>query len=176
MFTSNPWTDYLMIVSSLIAGYYVVVALRFYGRDMKALVTEKRGPTRDISFTDHEDFDTPDLPEASFRNEQTETDYDQDISDELDDEDVPAWQSEELFDQVEDLAAHLKTAIEEAHEKAYGKQDLVLLLQMTLKDYPTVIGTPFQLAINNLIEAECAKYGSIHLRGEDKVAIWKQVA
>ena len=177
MFTSNPWGDYFMILAPLIAGYYLFIGIRFYGRDLKAKLSGQRnessripGPQRNVDIPDPPVFDPPIKGHQEHEDTivpETEGDSDQQPA---------AWQNEELFDQVEQLAAHLKESIEEAHEKEYGKQDFILLLQMTLKDYPALRGAPFQTAINNLIETECAKYGSIHLRDEDKVAIWKQVA
>ncbi|TKT86006.1 hypothetical protein [Dyadobacter frigoris] len=174
MFTSNPWGDYVTILAPLIAGYYLFIGLRFYGRDLKAKIARKRidsasGPRP------QQGLDVPDPPiPSSLSAEQGETVVSSLEDNDKSDQKPAAWQNEELFDQVERLAAHLKEAIEEAHEKEYGKQDFILLLQMTLKEYPALQGAPFQTAINNLIETECAKYGSIHLREEDKVVIWKQ--
>ena len=84
-----------------------------------------------------------------------------------------SWKNEAFFSQVEGLAVHLREVIAEAHEKHYEREELVLLLQMTLKEYPAIPGTPFQLAISNpAVGSECAKYGSIYLDAQDKVMIW----
>lgn len=175
MFTSNPWGDYITILAPLIAGYYLFIGLRFYGRDLKAKIARNRIDSASRP-RPQRDFDVPDPPvPSSLAAEQRETVVSSLEDNDNSDQKPAAWQNEELFDQVERLAAHLKEAIEEAHEKEYGKQDLILLLQMTLKEYPALREAPFQTAINNLIETECAKYGSIHLREEDKVVIWKQV-
>jgi len=176
MFTSNPWGDYFTILAPLIAGYYLFIGLRFYGRDLKAKIAGRRNESG-RSQSQQRSIDIPDPPVFAPQTADQQ-DYEAGKLPETEDdpEQEPAsWQNEELFDLVEQLAAHLKEAIEEAHEKEYGKQDFILLLQMTLKEYPALRGAPFQTAINNLIETECAKYGSIHLREEDKVVIWKQV-
>jgi hypothetical protein len=178
MFTSNPWGDYITMLAPLIAGYYLFVGLRFYGRDLKARIGGQRRNTSRAAALQNQNFDAPDPPAGEFRerpNPVQEQPVGKQQVDEDDTDQTPAWQNEELFDQVERLAAHLKEAIEEAHEKEYSKQDLILLLQMTLKEYPALREAPFRTAINNLIETECAKYGSVHLREDDKVAIWKQV-
>jgi hypothetical protein len=70
------------------------------------------------------------------------------------------------------LTAHLRDAIDEAHEKQYNKNDLVLLLQMLLKDYSYLKDTPFRVSINNQIEAECAKYGSMLLSEDETEELW----
>ncbi|GLU56202.1 hypothetical protein [Dyadobacter frigoris] len=181
MFTSNPWADYITMLAPLIAGYYLIVGLKFYGRDLKARIAAKRRNMGSRVALHHQDFNVPDPPDIELNTITAHAKQDQSVAGKQDaeihdDTDQPAaWQNEELFDQVEQLAAHLKEAIEEAHEKEYGKQDLILLLQMTLKEYPAMSAKPFQTAINNLIETECAKYGSIHLREQDTEAIWKQV-
>lgn len=179
MFTSNPWGDYITMLAPLIAGYYLFVGLRYYGPDLKKWLFFKRHASSRPAGLQKQDYDAPDPPgDVNIAAERAEPGRSADAEKTaLDDTDhqPAAWQNEELFDQVEQLAAHLKEAIEEAHEKEYGKQDFILLLQMTLKEYPALRGAPFQTAINNLIETECAKYGSIHLREEDKVAMWKQV-
>lgn len=176
MFTSNPWGDYFTMLAPLIAGYYLFIGIRFYGRDLKAKIAGWRNDSGRIPALQRS-IDIPDPPVFTSQTAD-QLEYEDTKLAKTDDEseqEPASWQNEELFDQVERLAAHLKEAIQEAHEKEYGKQDLILLLQMTLKEYPALRGAPFQTAINNLIETECAKYGSIHLREEDKVAIWKQV-
>lgn len=182
MFTSNPWADYITMLAPLIAGYYLFVGLRFYGRDLKARISGKRGNAGTPVALRHHDFDAPDPPVIELNTGPANAIQDGSVAkqqiaaiDNDDTDQTPEWQSEELFDQVEQLAAHLKGAIEEAHEKDYGKQDLILLLQMTLKEYPAMSATPFRTAISNLIETECAKYGPIHLREDDLAAVWKQV-
>lgn len=179
MFTSNPWGAYITMLAPLLAGYYLFVGLRFYGPDLKARIAAGRSAGLSPLDSPRQDFDTPDPPAVSSSispvmtgpiqqgNSQTAADEDT--------EHMPTWQNEELFDQLELLAGHLKEAIEEAHEKDYGKQDLVLLLQMTLKEYPAMHDRPFRTAIENLIGTECSKYGSIHLREQDLAAVWKQV-
>jgi hypothetical protein len=176
MFTSNPWGDYFTMLAPLIAGYYLFIGIRFYRRDLKAKIAGRRNQSIRIQGP-QQSVDIPDPPVFTplAANQQEYEDTKLPKSEDDSDQEPAAWQNEELFDQVERLAAHLKEAIEEAHEKEYGKQDLILLLQMTLKEYPALREAPFRTAINNLIETECAKYGSVHLREDDKVAIWKQV-
>ena len=180
MFSSNPWGAYITILAPLLAGYYLFVGLRFYARDLKARMSQKGNPTASQRDLSQQDFDTPDPPAGTLMPDPSPTiqtpvvQTNQPVKDD-DAEQLAHWQNEELFDQVEQLAAHLKGAIEEAYEKDYSTQDLVLLLQMTLKEYSALVGTSFQTAINNLIETECAKYGPIHLREEDLATVWKQV-
>ncbi|OJV21705.1 MAG: hypothetical protein BGO21_00240 [Dyadobacter sp. 50-39] len=163
MFTLNPWADYLTVLGPLIAVYYLFVGLKFYSRDLKARIISGRNSRRSRRpkmkrKEDHEDALEVEDPAVESVNPTSDASH--------------SWKNEALFSQVEGLAAHLREVIAEAHEKHYEREELVLLLQMTLKEYPAIPGTPFQLAINNLIGSECAKYGSIHLDAQDKVMIW----
>lgn len=163
MFTTNPWTLYASVIGPLLAGYYLFVGIRFYREDIREKITRWRSPSKRIaSLPEQKHKPTPANPIETY------TDYDQD-------ENEPVWENEQMMRQLEGLSVHLKESIEQAHQRDYNKQELILLLQMTLKEYPALAGTPFQLSINNLVDAECAKYGSIHLRGEDKMVIWSQV-
>lgn len=167
MDTIELWTGYVKIVAPLMMAYYGFVMYKFYRQELKAFWAGMggRAPTVDV------------VTVASRESTHTASDegpggVQQNLQEE---EEEPEFrQSEEAFRKVEDLAAHLKAAIGEAHEKNYSRQELVLLLQMTLRE-SNIGGTPFQYAINNLVENECSKYGHIHLRAEDLAEMWDQV-
>lgn len=57
------------------------------------------------------------------------------------------------------LSSQLRNSIREAYQKGYKKRDLIFLIQMSIKDFSAVKGTPFREAINNVITSESAKYG-----------------
>jgi len=77
---------------------------------------------------------------------------------------------------VEKLTTKLKDTIADASSKNCHKEEFIFLLQLTLKEYPHLKGSPFQVAINNLIASECEKHGSLHLSAEEQVMLWKEVA
>ena len=84
-------------------------------------------------------------------------------------------QKDEMFEKAYGLMAHLASEIKESHQKNYSKEDLVLMLEMILKDYRILKGTAFQMAVNNCIETECARYGSIHLSEGETIEVWRKV-
>jgi len=81
-------------------------------------------------------------------------------------------QNQELINGYHALSLYLKQAIAHAHQGGYSKEELILLFQMTLKEYDAIYGKPFQLSINDLIDTELEKYGSIRLSSQDRISMW----
>ena len=69
----------------------------------------------------------------------------------------------------------LKDAISDAASKNYNKEEFTFLLQLTLKEYPALKGSPFQDAINNLIASECDKHSFIRLSAVELGMLWNEV-
>ena len=111
---------------------------------------------RDVELTHDENYSTPN---AEYTSEQTE-----------------ASDTDSLYHEVENLTRKLKETIADASSKNYHREEFIFLLQLTLKEYPHLKGSPYQVAINNLIISECEKYGSLHLSAEEQVMLWKEVA
>ena len=175
MLTTNPWLLYASIVGPLLTGYYLIIGFVYYRQDLKSRIIKWKSPpaashakpvqaekVQAEPMLDEQNYQQEDAPE-SFDAEEPDADQSEAI-----------WENEAMMQQLEDLSVHLKQAIQEAHQKQYSKEELILLLQLTLREYPALYGTPFQLSVNNLIEAECAKYGSIHLSSADRMRIWDQ--
>lgn len=158
MYIDSPWTTYAAVLSPLTLGYYIFIGYKFYRQDLRSAFSGKQNrpvkkiqrPAPSIAVTEE-----PHEPEQ-VQKETTE----------------PSLPDEETFQKVMSLTAHLRDAIDEAHEKQYSKNDLVLLLQMLLKDYSYLKDTPFRVSINNQIEAECAKYGSMLLSEDETEELW----
>ncbi len=86
----------------------------------------------------------------------------------------PLQETEDTFQQVEELTTSLKEAIAVAVDKQYIKEEFILSLQLLLKKYQYLKGLPFLVAINNLIASECEKYGYIQLSAEERVMLWNE--
>lgn len=164
METTEFWGGYFKLAAPLLAGYYLFVAYKFYRHELMAWAGSRKGTqSLDAAILQEAESDLPEGGRSSTSGHQAP---------ETEEEPEP-WQNEETFQKVEDLAAYLKEAIAEAHQKQYDKQELVLLIRMTLEGYGYLAGTPFRYAINNLIENECAKYGRIHPGADDLAEVWK---
>ena len=174
MFTTSPWAVYVYVAGPVITGYYLFVASRFYRREIKAKISSRRS----LRVKPAEPRKETNQPVAQSEPEQI--DYAQMAAEPISGPKkifppVSLWKNRVLSGQQQSLTEHLTYLIQEAHEKDYDKQELILLLQMTIRDFLDFEGTQFQSAINECIGTECAKYGYIHLGEEDKAAIWNKV-
>ncbi|REA58156.1 hypothetical protein DSL64_21350 [Dyadobacter luteus] len=170
MLTANPWVVYASVVTPLLSAYYLAVGFIFYRHDLKAKIASWKNPP--VRAAD------PELkPEQTKEHVTADTAEDDlaEIIEQDEDEVQEPFGDEVMMSKVEELSFHLKDAIKQAHHSGYNKEEFILLFQMTFKEYDAIYGTPFQLSVNNLIEAELEKYGSIHLSSEDRVRMWNQV-
>lgn len=151
MFTNISWTTYITFVAILLVAWYLFIGLRFYFSELQILLTGKRKPEQKIE-------------ENKFQN------IDDDQSETLSKE-----QTEYFFEEVETLSARIKDAVSDASAKKYNKEEFSFLLQLTLKEFPELKGTPLQYPINNLIVSECEKQGFIHLSAVELEMLWVEV-
>lgn len=158
MSISNPWTAYAVVLAVAILIYYTFVGWKYYKREIRSLFKDKtKNP--------HAGPSSKGYQLRLSRHEEQEADHSGGTE-------QAASQDEALFTQVQALEEHLITEIEEAHQKGYNKQDLIQMLQMILKEYGAMKGTSFQYTVNKRIDAECAKYGLLHLNEDDKGEVW----
>jgi len=78
-----------------------------------------------------------------------------------------------LFEISSSLSRILKHTITEGGANHLLKQELLYSLQTILKDYSIIIATPFESAINKLVEDFLQKECSIYLNAEELKGIWK---
>lgn len=165
MIIEHPWKSYATITGLSTAIYYAVICWQYYLPEIKSWLGQRH---KSVQHREN----------ISRSNDALAEQYPPEIDDSIlvdDLSEAPAWQSEEMFETAEKLSTHLISEIEEAHSKEYSKPDLILMMQMILKNYSVLKGTPFQLVINNRIESECAKYGSTHLSEGEMIEVWRMV-
>lgn len=168
MIIEHPWKTYAIVAVLSVLVYYSVLGWRFFLPDIKAWIKKRKQPAPRQSIAS-----APLIPTESGRLDEERMLFTE--SSQLEDNEPPAWQNEEMFELAQSLMAHLASEIKEAHQKNYSKQDLLLMLQMILKDYIVLQGTAFQTAVDNCITAECARYGSIHLSEGETIEVWRKV-
>jgi hypothetical protein len=169
MIIEHPWKTYVIVAALSVLIYYTFLSWRLFLPDIKAWIHRRKQPA-------HRHSTAPianSIPNEDERFDKERMRFSE--SSQLEDDEPPAWQNEEMFEKAQGLMAHLASEIKEAHQKKYSKQDLLLMLQMILKDYIVLQGTAFQTAVNNYIETECARYGSIHLSEGERIEVWRKV-
>lgn len=159
MATHLSWTGYFLAVGAAVAIYFVIIGIRYYRQDIRALLNSKS-----------RFLERPEKPPPVSQAKAGQPE----VAEPVEVKKQP-WQNEALFAKVEELSAQLRTSIREAYEKGYEKRDFVFLIQMSIKDLSAVKGTPFREAINNVITSESAKYGFINLSALELEELWKEV-
>lgn len=159
MFTNISWTTYLIFVVILLAAWYLVIGLRFYSSELQVFLSGKRKTASQIA------------NKASRLIQQD----DEVVENQKEFIDLSKDQTDDLFEKVETLSAKLKDAVSDASTKKYNKEEFSFLLQLTLKEYPELKGSVFQVPINNLIESECEKQGFIRLSAVELEMLWIEV-
>jgi len=159
MFTNISWANYIFVVTLLLAAWYLFVGVKFYSNDLQIFLLRKRKPNLLVGQDEFQNDEGKVRQSSQFTNDQIETS-----------------ETDILFQEVEELATKLKEAIANASSKNYNREESIFLLHLTIKEYPHLKGSPFQVALNNLIISECERYGSIHLSAEELLMLWKEVA
>ena len=77
-----------------------------------------------------------------------------------------------LFSAVHELMEELKGVFYKASKHDYPKEELMMALQIKLRDYPKLKGTPFQVSVNNHIEQESKNKCETDLTDTDIRNLW----
>ncbi len=77
-----------------------------------------------------------------------------------------------LFSAVHELMEELKGIFYKASKYDYPKEELVMALQVKLRDYPKLKGTSFQFAVNNHIAGESKNKCEADLTDQDIRNLW----
>lgn len=167
MLNNISWTNYLLVVIALLLVYYLVIGFKFYSEEIMGLLSGKpRLPFRSA------------FPDNSLQDDEVPNHKAQSVQPELFASDLnytPLFEeADDTVQQVQELTYNLKEAIVKAVENNYIKEEFFLSLQLLLKKYSFLKGSPAPVAINNLIASECEKYGYIQLSAEERVMIWNE--
>ncbi len=167
MFTNISWTNYIAIIALLLIVYYAFVGIKFYPNELRQFILSKRKLV--TGFTSHKTATYEDEG-STFQVQQTQAElFPSHIN-----YTPPAQETDDTFQQVEELTANLKEVIATAADKKYIKEEFILSLQHLLKKYQFLKGSPSRAAVNNLIAFECEKYGYVHLSAEERVILWNE--
>lgn len=168
MLNNISWGTYVSVSLLLLLVYYVVVGAKFYSNEIKALLSGKTKLSfRTASNTSLQDDEEPTTGLTQMQSELFTPNgtYTPIYEDET---------SDITLEQVRELTHCIKDAIAEAVEKNYIKEEFILSLQLLLKKYSFLKGSPSLGALNNLIASECEKYGYIQLSAEERVMLWNE--
>lgn len=154
MSTLELWKIYLILLGFVLAVYYLVIVIRYYKTEIYQL--GRRLSTSEIkSYPAQHSKEQHPKVKAPGETERGDNLH-------------------ELTQQVETLCNSLTSSLKEAAEKEYPREDLLLLLRMTLKEYPGFSAQPFRSLVERLIHSECERYGFVPLHVVERDEIWKE--
>ncbi|MEC5143212.1 hypothetical protein [Chitinophaga sp. 212800010-3] len=147
MLSSFSWASYLMVAALLIGIYYCIVIVRYYRNDISKLSSRRQ-----------REGDEPVSPQLSLFDDAPE--------------DHATINPADLFTPALGLSARIREVMNKAANEKYSKAGLVLILRKLIAEYPALKGTPFQVAINNVIITESKAMGAAGLDEGDVDLLW----
>jgi len=143
MIKQISWTEYFTFLATGLLIYYAVVLFLYYRGDLVQLLSVKRKLV--IAKPQGDD---PGLISISSSDPSAEG-------------------NEAMFGQANQLISELKIVF----QNDFIKEELIMALQVKLREYPALRETPFRISVNNYIERESEKR-SIRLSEEDLRVLW----
>lgn len=153
MFTNISWGNYVFVVLLLVASWYLFVGLRFYFAEVKSIVAGKRN----FQF-------------RSFSEVPSNFGY-QDSYDSLPSQ-SQATESDQTFQDVENLVEKLKNLSGDALRRKLPKKEFMYYLSLVFNEFPTVKNSPFRSSICELVVSECDKLELIHVTQQEVDVLW----
>jgi len=167
MLSNISWSNFIAIATLLMIAYYLFIGVHYYSQELLKLFSKKR------TFAFRSAFLNSDSKKDNYMiSKVQETQSESSTSHKR--YTPPNEETDDTFQQVEELTARLKEVIAEADSKNYIKEEFILSLQRLLKKYQYLKGSPSLEVINNLIVSECEKYGYIQLSAEEQVMLWNE--
>src|SRR6185295_3769759 len=84
----------------------------------------------------------------------------------------PAVDDKILMPLVHDLIQELKGFITGIADRSFIKEEVIMGIQLIIKSYKKLEGSPYQKSINDFLKNECEDYCSIRLSEDDIRRIW----
>jgi type I site-specific restriction-modification system R (restriction) subunit len=177
MLKEITWKDYWTVVLLLTTGYYIIVFLLFYRKEL-AILAKGNLETLDeskISLVNrNSEMVSSTVQPSLFEENEAKAlaNIHSDSIDELINNDDKDFHEINLISYAHELADEIKQLIEKAKEKSYIKEELLFSLQKIIKAYQQLQGTSYQHDINNLITESCKTHCSIHLSADEVATVW----
>jgi len=177
MFESISWQEYLLAITVLIGGYYLVTTLLLFSNEITNIFKQKRfgtSPGKTIQYQS-ESNDTDDLmgkvryetheQQNVLREEKIEVDQLAFSANEVAEEPIQVF--DELEDSRKKSIQNIKEEVDALTQIVSGnnKEEVVFLFQSLLSRYAQFIGTPYQKKINQII------YNSFKVQSEFQIEL-----
>ena len=153
MLRNISWDNYIIVIVLLVLSWYLFVGLRFYFAELIDLAKGKKK-----------------FPSRSFPQVQSNLDHLETL------DGIPSslneTQTDEAFQDVEDLVKKLKDLVADALQRKFPKKEFMYYLSIVLNEFQTVKNSPFRSSICELVVSECDKLERIHVTQQEVDVLW----
>lgn len=158
MLNNISWQGYWATLALLTAGYYLVIYLRYFRKDLQVFLQQRRPSTTSPSAT-------PAV--AAFLKEQTQpSPFSEDTGPDFQ---TPAEGEESLvYAFIDELNAYF----ESARKAKVMKAEVLFAVQRILQKYPSLNESSYKESIGNVIRTEAEHHCSVHLSEEEISKVW----
>lgn len=150
------WGEFWTAIIILAAIYEILIVLIFFRKEISQLALKSGKANADNTNTlkIHQQF----FPNMSATTSNTEN--------------AAEKENNQLMPPVHDLVQTLKEFLSDVAERSFIKEEIIMGLQIIIREHKNLIGTQFQKSINDFIAAECDEKCSIHLSAEELNSVW----
>ncbi|QRY55572.1 hypothetical protein [Sphingobacterium siyangense] len=156
MLTDITWKDYLIGVSITISIYYLFVGLRYFYPEIRNLLGSK-GKLRE--------------GDGIYGRTDNEAVLEEDVQERINA--IEAFTDDD-FAEVEHLIERIKLALAYSPADKVEKVELLHCFRLMFSEYPSIRNSSLRLSINELVAAECEKYGTATLSQEEVDELWQE--
>jgi hypothetical protein len=152
MLSKISWSQYLTTVLAILVVYYLYVFIRYYASDLQKGPGQRKQPVPDAATSYR---NTTEVEEPSYQSAQTTSEI-----------------TDDSFEKIELLIEELKQYMEVESKSLLVNDNVAQELKQIIEKYQSLKYTPYKSAINELILAECSKYGLATLDESDVEGLW----
>lgn len=186
MATHFSWTGYFLVVGAAVTIYYVIIGIRYYRQDIKALLQSRSGmsdkpkkppPVKTGGeFPIHEICMAESLEPENLNEELPAQEYKSEMVTVYANEPLGEHRQKKIrFTRLQKLGYKIKLAILDAYQKGHEEADLLFQIQVLANEFSNIKRKKFRVEIEKLILRESAKYGYTNLCAFELTEIWKGV-
>jgi hypothetical protein len=144
MIKQVSWESYWSTILIFLIFYYLIICFKYYLTDVKQFFIAKSRSTYKR------------ILKNTIESKEVES------SDTIDN----------LFPVLNQIIQEIKMMFEDSLRVGFSKPEFLFTIQLVLKKYPSIKGSPFQSIVNNYISSEFETNCSIHLDAEDLNGLW----
>ena len=163
MFTNISWTDYLVVITLLLAGYYLIMSLWLYPHELRNWLSGFL-PTG-LRPRPPKTLPAPAPPRSP-------TDFWEKLPEGAETRQLPEIPADNPITEKDPVTGYLQEVIAEAAAQASDKAAFIRLLQSFLQEHPDFQKTPFRITIQELVISESQKYAPVALSEAEVKALW----